>query len=124
MALSLTEAQQRVARGAQVLDRLRPGWYREIRPERLEMRTSCHCIIGQLTNGNWTDLADMVPLLYVEGAAEGHADGGFIKYDAKPMDVYSVLQQVWLDLIRQRLAADAEAPIVTWTHRAKEPTSA
>lgn len=45
---------ERVAAGAEFLDQREPGWWQRIDLDRLEMRRSCACVLGQLS----TDLTD------------------------------------------------------------------
>lgn len=40
--------EDRVARGAELLDRVRPGWHREITADRLAMDSCNQCILGQI----------------------------------------------------------------------------
>ncbi len=37
-----------VAKGAELLDRIEPGWFRKIDPFRLNMNSCLRCILGQL----------------------------------------------------------------------------
>jgi hypothetical protein len=43
--------EDRVRRGAALLDRIRPGWWREIVPDRLATESCACCILGQLYGG-------------------------------------------------------------------------
>jgi hypothetical protein len=50
--------EDRVRRGAKLLDRIRPGWWRAIAADRLAMESCHHCILGQLYGGflaGWLD---------------------------------------------------------------------
>src|SRR5690349_3384032 len=38
----------RVAAGAAFLDEVKPGWHKEIDVERLNLESSCRCVMGQL----------------------------------------------------------------------------
>lgn len=41
-------ADERVARGAALLDARHPGWHEEVDLDRLYMRSTCDCVLGQL----------------------------------------------------------------------------
>jgi hypothetical protein len=46
--MTIEEARIRVARGAALLDRVRPGWARQIDVGTLTLHDPCGCIVGQL----------------------------------------------------------------------------
>lgn len=46
--MTQTEARERVARGAALLDEKRPGWANAINTGELDMSVDCMCILGQL----------------------------------------------------------------------------
>lgn len=52
--LTIDEARERVAKGAALLDRERPGWAQQIDTGTLRMETSCFCVLGQL-EGSFID---------------------------------------------------------------------
>jgi hypothetical protein len=99
----------RVRRGAALLDRVRPGWAREIDRDRLAMESCDRCILGQL----WGD--------YMDGFRElvrpldsrilfSAADHGFtlpLREQTGPwtMNRFAALADAWRDEIRKRLEA-------------------
>jgi hypothetical protein len=109
--LTQAEAKARVEIGAAALDKVRPGWYRDINPLTLRMNDSCLCIMGQLTDGRWQDLGEVVAHLPNPGY---FTSGGFYTPDARD---YPVLAEAWLDLIAARLRDEQDAPVQTWTMR-------
>jgi hypothetical protein len=52
----MSEITERVERGAALLDEKRPGWWRDIDLDMLDVRSRCGCVIGQL--GGLTKAAD------------------------------------------------------------------
>ena len=55
--VSLEEARIRVARGAAHLDQVRPNWFNEIDTGTLDLQSGCFCVLGQLTNGAFDEVA-------------------------------------------------------------------
>lgn len=107
---------ERVTRGAQLLDEIRPGWYEEINLDKLNMESTCNCIVGQLvgTFCNWTvlgsyyeeikdpseygwDWSDRVESLLNLRASRGWSSRGW-QWDA--------LERLWLEEIHIRLNGD------------------
>lgn len=72
---TITETpEQRVARGAALLDERVPGWRANIDTDRLDMTDGSQCVLGQLapmiTGGQWDSYGDAVTALFsrpVEG---------------------------------------------------------
>lgn len=87
---------ERVARGVELLDRVRPGWAGEIHQESLDMVDCCHCVLGQLF-GDFQYGEDEL-FGYQYGAAGDH---GF--YTSTHRD-YSALQSEWCRVIAERQA--------------------
>lgn len=53
--------EDRIARGAALLDEQRPGWRDEIDVETLDLASECDCILGQL-HGDYLEGVDMLDL--------------------------------------------------------------
>lgn len=49
----MSEFKARAARGAALLDELRPGWYRDVDANTFSIVSTTQCIVGQLF-GDWT----------------------------------------------------------------------
>lgn len=57
-----TEAQERVSRGATMLDEHWPGWAEKIDPAQIDIGTSHRCILGQLSDdGVWITARSKLP---------------------------------------------------------------
>jgi hypothetical protein len=63
------DAAARVARGAALLDRLRPDWADIVNTDRLTMTDGHYCIVGQLYDGYWEGLEQIFCLAPI-GARE------------------------------------------------------
>jgi hypothetical protein len=87
---------ERVERGAALLDEKRPGWWREIDLDALDIRSGCDCIAGQL-GGYSETILELLP--DEEGDEEGEIAHGF---DAEASPEFAPLTEAWRDLIQQR----------------------
>jgi hypothetical protein len=89
--------EDRVERGAALLDRARPGWEREVSLDRLAMSSCNRCILGQV----YGDYVDGLVSLNLFGAA---AEYGF-SFDSRDTFIDSAdLADAWHALIRRRTA--------------------
>jgi hypothetical protein len=116
--LTQAEAQARVARGASVMDRIYPDWYREIDPKMLDMGNGAHCIVGQ-TLGHFGEhfSPDQRPQK-VCGVTIDPIECGFTLHMGKSLNRdWSLLQETWLVEIASRLRDERDAPVQTWTMR-------
>ena len=102
--MTLEEAKVRVARGAALLDRERPGWPERIDLDTLQLSSACFCIRGQLVG--CSVIWDVIPGL--EGG-KSHTEHGFI---ADSQSQYELLQEAWLSAIADRIV-----PPAVWTER-------
>lgn len=80
----------RVLRGAELLDRERPGWWREINLDALKIACPFNCVLGQLT-GRWSDGLERL---------------GLRMLDAHKYGFVSVESRAWADLIYARRKED------------------
>jgi hypothetical protein len=102
-----TDITARVARGAALLDEREPGWWQRIDLDRLDLRSPCRCVLGQL-HGNYYPAADRMfggDDRKVESAAIAH---GFDSVGViPPYTEYDALDAAWRDLITARRAEAA-----------------
>lgn len=102
---------ERVERGAALLDEKRPGWWRDIDLERLNIWSTCDCTAGQQPGG----YAATMNLLGIGHSAESAAHG-FEPYAPDPdlpiaefgraiAEECEALTAAWRDLITSRRAA-------------------
>lgn len=102
---------ERVERGAKFLDGVKPGWFDEIDTDRLSMRWTKSCVLGQL----YGTFFDAVPILW-PGKRGHHAatEHGFTaeSSDVKPglhfEEIDVILADLWRAEVRARLAAAGE----------------
>lgn len=85
------------------MDTNRPGWYRRIDRERLDMASWCDCIGGQ-EEGTYDDFVDVMGL-------EQGSDHGFTvnKQDTRemhPHKAFRQLKEMWVEGIELRLLRD------------------
>jgi hypothetical protein len=95
----------RVRRGAELLDRRRPDWAREIAPDRLAMDSCYECILGQIFGWFWDGADELFPLTPEnQFCVMGAIDHGFYA-DLKAHNhvEYPALAELWRREIRSRL---------------------
>jgi hypothetical protein len=102
--ISQVDASARVARGAALLDVVRPGWFNRIDVGTLTLHDPCGCIVGQLAGhrgscDNYTD--EWIDLF---GANGGDQHGVFVMYDGvgSVRAAYQTLQDAWIEAIADR----------------------
>ena len=93
----------RVVKGAQLLDRCRPGWATEVNPDRLDLRLEEDDVLGQLYGTYHLGLDE---LTVCEPAAARCPGGlavwhGFQVHDADPPAVYAQLT-AWRAAVARR----------------------
>lgn len=120
--MSTVDYAARVKRGAELLDRERPGWAREIDVHRLEVNSHCNCVLGQVYG---TFLSGCFALGTHEEAENGFLvtfrspDFGFSLWGSETangrMAAYAELDRLWIAEIRARLmpapAIDPPVPV-------------
>lgn len=121
--LTLDEARRRVAKGADVLDLVRPAWYDRVDPESLEMSLCTRCVVGQLcgvrglgATGIYRREAQLLFALQNEGDAwiyglELQQPDDFLHQDGRTvlfgvMGAYKLLREAWIEAIDERRARD------------------
>lgn len=104
-------AEVRVARGAALLDRHKPGWWRRINMGVFDVRSCRTCAVGQAFGDYDTGVSEMG----IPGQVFAH---GFAAYS----DVdYNRLNTAWANLVHARRAAyPVDAPPAVWVHRSHE----
>lgn len=91
-----------VNRGAAYLDENDPGWYRRVKLTKLDMRSTCDCVLGQLDGGIYVAVAKRGLTWEQAGRLgfDGPAGCGLDVVD----ELYDRLDVLWRDAIRQRRA--------------------
>ena len=89
---------ERVARGVEFLDRVRPGWFGEVDAGRLDMSSTCRCVLGQLW-GLYTLGLDRARLPRHRAAEHGFiAESGWPASQAESQAITAE----WVRVIRSR----------------------
>lgn len=83
-----------VAAGAAYLDDTNPGWWRRINLDRLDLSSTCRCILGQL-DGDYLDAVEHRGLAYQGPTPE---ELGFLA----PVHEAHALTDTWRELITAR----------------------
>jgi hypothetical protein len=121
--MTTTEARARVERGAAMLDVQYPGWYKRIDQRVLDMEVSSCCVIGQVCGSYHKTFGRDAKTIDIWGTQVDPVQCGFALPngvdDGYDRQEWSTLQETWLALITERLAADVDAPVVVWTERDK-----
>lgn len=87
-----------VAEGVKLLDDSRPGWWKEINLNVLDMYSTRYCVLGQLYHGSFC--TGRIEL----GIGEGEGDlYGFDTYTGN----WETLDYLWRDIISARRATQA-----------------
>lgn len=115
----MNDTEERVERGARLLDEIAPGWETRINLETLDLESTYSCICGQLfaENGRTSELSQgpsfyqsgfdwFACTLYEQGAAWAKALGAKAHTSQFGFDIeaeeYEELQDAWIDLIKDR----------------------
>ena len=97
---------ERVTRGAAILDQKKPGWEREIDLASLELSDSCHCVLGQIY-GHYCDGVDILGVFNGRCTGMSVAEAGFITYPSEHISAYAKLDEAWISLIKERFDTGA-----------------
>lgn len=109
--------QRRVQRGAMWLDQTRPGWWHQIDLVRLDLKSSCSCIVGQLSGDFCANVTNYVPEPRDFGTALLFCDGirptqiirrspvmwWFMSVSNRSRDMFDLLTALWTAEINERL---------------------
>lgn len=94
-------AMKRAALGAAFMDKVRKGWFWDVRVTRLDMSSSCNCILGQV-EGGYGEGTDKYNLEGEGSVTDSKAERlGFITHDKFKVD-YALLDQAWANEVRKR----------------------
>ena len=95
----MNSVNERVERGAALLDERRPGWWKGIDLGRLDIKSDCNCIAGQL-GGSYMPGVESLGL-YVMEVEAAH---GF-EFEESTAE-YPALTEAWRELIQRRRLAE------------------
>lgn len=96
----------RVRRGAELLDRVRPGWERELDLERLAVRDCHQCVLGQLF-GEYKDGLRMLGKWSSELWDSRVPFGFALRLGERPY--FPALTDAWRALVRERLGREGQS---------------
>ena len=102
----MTQEQASVARGAALLDARRPGWESAIDLGRLDLSSSCACVLGQLEGCYSTGIFALFGAQWI-GEAEAHGFGFAApeKHSIRERaEAFGRLQDTWVAEIGARLS--------------------
>jgi hypothetical protein len=104
---------ERVARGAALLDEREPGWWQRIDLSKLDLASTCRCVLGQLfsiaddnwppNNGYWSGLARFGLRESASEAISGSA--GSHGFASIRNEDYDALDAEWRRVIEARRSA-------------------
>jgi hypothetical protein len=95
------DARIKARKGARLLDRKRPGWFKKVAFTRLDMNVGSSCIVGQVWQGEFNDgLRELGFDPYMD-TYEDFGFGGEL-YDKEDPAASSVLAEAWIGEIRKR----------------------
>ncbi|HEU5032738.1 MAG TPA: hypothetical protein VFV01_48000 [Spirillospora sp.] len=110
------QIRERVAAGAAWLDEKQPGWEARVNTERLNMESTCDCILGQVYE-EAAQASDWFDWDFYEGAywyvlqehvgnrgSDWPVEHGFTLLGATYGD-WAALEAAWVDLLKTRAAA-------------------
>lgn len=103
------ELAERVARGAALLDKMKPGWFNKVNDQTLKLTNCVKCILGQLydyefKNDRTSEYASET------GYGEGMQRLGLNDYPtaeqhgfySKNTEYYRLLHDIWIDVIANK----------------------
>lgn len=101
--LTYQEVEPRVRRGVELLDRVRPEWWKEIDIKELSMPESCNCILGQL----WECFGLGTEKLWPGSVHRQQCEAEYHAFMARDDD-YPLIEQTWRSWITSRRQAAAK----------------
>ena len=93
-----TTEQKQAARGAEFMDRKRPGWHNEIDLALLNIECGVHCILGQI----YHDYGDGTHHIGINENQERQYNLGFMATPINKTEKYRQLTAAWKMEIRMR----------------------
>ena len=101
--LTQSEAEARVQRGIEYLDRTEPGWHARIDLSRFDLIDGCRCVLGQVF-GTCGSISGFRRQVRLEGKMRDGVmavERGFDVYDSETtLEDYGVVEEVWIAAIR------------------------
>lgn len=116
-----SEESKAVSRGARLLDKVKPGWFKKVHPEELDMSNPEMCILGQTFKryGSAVErIAKEAPRRGIRVHLDGfkYIDSGYYGFDYGSLDgtrsaneVYDELGQEWVKQLERRRKAAKRA---------------
>jgi hypothetical protein len=101
---------ERVARGAALLDEREPGWWKRIDLGKLDLASTCRCVLGQLWDDApelWFDTGPYKRALDELGLYHGKDED--LGFDREDGEHYPPLTAAWRELIEDRRAGEPRA---------------
>ncbi len=103
----------RARRGAKLLDRKRPGWHKEVKPESLRMQSCYSCVLGQLYGFYFAGLEPVLGRIktYEKRTRQEHRHGFILTSDDQSYKTYNeeyeALAEAWkAEILRRRETKD------------------
>jgi hypothetical protein len=98
----MTTIAERVAAGAEFLDRNEPGWVGRIDLDQLDISSPCRCILGQVF-GDYYEATDNLELIFPGELAFTCSEDPDDEGHYLPIDIeHAAITTVWRELIEQR----------------------
>jgi hypothetical protein len=110
-----SEAQERVARGAAHLDGLMPDWFRKVDVKTLKLYSDRHCLLAQVTTGDYWQGAQHFGLTREMAGACGFnvtlpEETGGLNCDIHALQKeFDLLQACWIEAIAARLHPESDS---------------
>ena len=100
---STEEAERRVARGAELLDRVAPDWFKRFDPSTFDLDDCAHCAVGQALELDRSSrpTADYLDFLRYAGVAPQAQYGFSVNYGAAISK--EEMEAAWLRAVTSRL---------------------
>lgn len=118
----MTVAQMRVAEGAKLLDKVRPGWAAKIDTTTLDMSNAHYCILGQAYRSYGLGREELFSAISRDlGETEAISYGFNIPLPEDGEVTYNELFEAWSQAIMARREGPAELEIITSPLEEEEP---
>ena len=98
---TLNEAQACVKKGATLLDRISPTWFKKVNLDKLNMQLCSACILGQLYKDYWNGIDTLQEYFLEENFDERKY--GFLTNRTS----FHILNKYWIKEIQERLNNEA-----------------
>lgn len=103
--------EEEIARGAEWLDEVKPGWELKIDLGNFSITSACNCVLGQLF-GDYDDGVEYHTRLAPRYKAQWPGSCGFVvsDYRSERYQAWKQLNDEWVDFIKARLDAGVQLP--------------